>query len=167
MNNAQLINYLGRGLVLVKRERGWLRKPDEFLMFPGDTLTQVPVKKPKRFGRLYLLWCRIAPEFWRSHKRKRSHLAFLRKNMASLGDVKSFFSRVVMLSEKKTRWDFDPNDQTYRPPVKDYNEVRHERYASLHGILVAAFKESAARSEVVVDIANAKGPDNAPKEIKQ
>ena len=70
MKNGEMVKYLAHGLIVVKRDRGWFKRPEEFLMFPGDRLTQVPVKPKGRFRGLYLLWCRIAPEFWRRHKRQ-------------------------------------------------------------------------------------------------
>ena len=53
------------------------RGADEFLWYPGDRLTLVPVKKPERFTRLRKLWLSVAPSAWGRYKTRKSHLRFL------------------------------------------------------------------------------------------
>lgn len=72
MKNGAFVKYDGK---LVH----FMRDGQEFLMYPGDRLTQVPVTKSDKFQWLRQLWYMVAPEFYCAYKRRRSHLHYLDK----------------------------------------------------------------------------------------
>lgn len=132
MKDVWLVDYtkFTGGLIRVRRGKG------EFLMWPGDQLTMVPVSNPKKFSWLYLLWVKFAPEIWRRRKRRKSYAEFLKK-----ADRRGESTNLDwVISNEKVRVlglppiefnDFDPRRRTTK-----------ERRESLRLQLRQAFKET-------------------------
>jgi hypothetical protein len=138
LDNGEQIKYM-HGLIKV-RHHG-----QEFLMFPGETLTKVPVQNLQNFSRLYLLWLRYAPEFWRRRRVRRSHLAFLKKCHAMTAEIEAHFRHLEILAASSRVIDMPSTD-----PVRSRRTIREERRKRLNKIIRDAIKEH-------------NGPDNAPR----
>ena len=80
MKNAEWVKYGSYSLVKIKKKTGgWFSKTEEFLQLPGERLTLVPITKSKRITRFHKFWFWLQPEWWKRHKRHKSHLRFLDK----------------------------------------------------------------------------------------
>lgn len=135
--DSDWVDYKQKGFKF-KKSRGWFRKPEEFFMFFGDHLTQVPIISPRKIGFLKGLWLRFAPEFWKRYKRHRSHLRFLNKSGVSPNDpMREYFgtpgyiatekSRVMELPTPESQFnDFDPKP--------DWRKERNVRKSILSAI---------------------------------
>ena len=71
-------------------------KNGEFAWYSGfgrvvyDWVKAQPDRKPPKYSKLRVLWFRIAPEFWRTHRRRRSHLRYLDKATEYISGIPTY-----------------------------------------------------------------------------
>jgi hypothetical protein len=94
----------------------------EFLWQVGDRLTMIPITPPKNYSWLRKLWLQYAPEFWKRHKRHRSHLKFLDNVGVTDKDGRKYFGTDGHIATEKVR-------VTRLPPI-EYNDFDPRRRTS-------------------------------------
>src|ERR1700675_3629890 len=96
-DNGELVDYGRDSWIKIKRGR------QEFWWQPWDRLTMIPITPPKKFSLLRRIWLQYAPEFWKRHKRHRSHLKFLDKCDVSGKDIRAYFGTDDHVATEKVR----------------------------------------------------------------
>lgn len=139
MKNAEIIKYLPGIVKVAKKSGGWFATTQEFLMYPGDSLTLVPVSRPRQLGPLRKLWLVFAPNIWRKHKRKKAFKKFLDANRVTDPNLREFFGTNSHIASEKMRVlglpPIDVNDFDCR------RRSKFERQHTLDTIIRAAIKE--------------------------